>query len=60
MRFLELIVPRLPAGGLLVADNLISHADDLAQFRRRAESDPRLAAVIVPIGRGELLAAKID
>ncbi len=60
VRFLELIVPRLPAGGLLVADNLISHADDLAQFRRRAESDPRLAAVIVPIGRGELLAAKID
>ena len=60
VRFLELIVPRLPAGGLLVADNLISHADDLAQFRRRAESDPRLAAVIVPIGGGELLAAKID
>ncbi len=60
VRFLELIVPRLPAGGLLVADNLISHADNLAQFRRRAESDPRLAAVIVPIGRGELLAAKID
>jgi predicted O-methyltransferase YrrM len=57
--FLELIVPLLPPGGLLIADNLTSHADDLAEFRRRAESDPRLSAVVVPIGRGELVAAKI-
>jgi len=57
--FLELIVPLLPAGGLLVADNLTSHAADLAEFRRRAESDPRLSAIVVPIGRGELIAAKI-
>jgi len=57
--FLELIVPLLPPGGLLVADNLTSHADDLAEFRRWAESDPRLSAVVVPIGRGELIAAKI-
>ena len=60
LRFLELIVPLLPVGGLLVADNLISHAEDLAQFRQRAESDPRLSAIVVPIGRGELLAARID
>ena len=57
--FLELIVPLLPPGGLLIADNLTSHADDLAEFRRRAESDPRLSAVVAPIGRGELIAAKI-
>ena len=57
--FLELIVPLLPPGGLLVADNLTSHADDLAEFRRRAESDPRLSTVVVPIGRGELIAARI-
>src|SRR3990170_5217466 len=57
--FLELIVPLLPPGGLLVADNLTSHAEDLAEFRRRAESDPRLSAVVVPIGRGELLGARI-
>jgi caffeoyl-CoA O-methyltransferase len=58
-RFLELIVPLLPAGGLLVADNLISAAADLAEFRRQAESDLRLSAVVVPIGRGELIAARI-
>ncbi len=60
LRFLELIVPLLPTGGLLVADNLTSHAEDLAQFRQRAESHPHLSAIVVPIGRGELLAAKID
>lgn len=60
LRFLELIVPLLPVGGLLVADNLISHAEALSQFRQRCESHPRLSAVVVPIGRGELLAAKID
>lgn len=60
VRFLELTVPLLSVGGLLVADNLISHAQELAQFRRRAESDPHLSTVVVPIGRGELLAARID
>jgi predicted O-methyltransferase YrrM len=57
--FYELAVPLLPTGGLLVADNLTSHADELAPFRERVLSDPRVSAVVVPIGRGELLAAKI-
>ncbi len=60
IRFFDFIVPLLPVGGLLVADNLTSHAEDLAAFRQRAESDPRLSAIVVPIGRGELLAAKIE
>jgi predicted O-methyltransferase YrrM len=59
VRFLDLVVPLLPLGGVLVADNLISAAEELADFRQRAECDPRLSAVMVPIGRGELLAAKI-
>jgi predicted O-methyltransferase YrrM len=60
IRFLDLIMPLLRVGGLLVADNLTSHAEALAEFRQRAESDPRLSAVVVPIGRGELLATKIE
>ena len=57
--YLELIVPLLPVGGLLVADNLISHAEELADFRERAESHPDLSAMVIPVGRGELLAVKI-
>ncbi len=57
--FLDLITPLLPAGGVLVADNLLSHPDDLAAFRQRALADPRLAGLVVPIGRGELVAVRL-
>lgn len=60
LAYLGLIVPLLPPGGILVADNLTSHAEELAEFRRQAESDPHLSTVLASIGRGELLAAKID
>lgn len=58
LAFYELLVPRMNPGAVLVADNLISHELDLAEFRKRALSDERLSAVIVPIGRGELLAVR--
>lgn len=58
--YLELIVPLLSQGGVLVADNLLSHADQLSEFKERATSDPSLSAVVVPVGRGELLAVKIS
>jgi caffeoyl-CoA O-methyltransferase len=57
--FYELIVPLMNPGAVLVADNLTSHELDLAEFRERALSDERLSAVIVPIGRGELLAVRV-
>lgn len=59
LAFFELIVPLLPPGGVLVADNLLSHAGDLAPFRDRALAHQELSAVVVPIGRGELLAVKL-
>ena len=51
----ELVVPRLVPGGLLVADNLISHAQALGPFRRRALADERVDAVVAPVGKGLLL-----
>lgn len=56
--FLEPLVRLLRSGGLLVADNLLSHAEDLAGFREAAESHPDLECVLVPIPRGELLCRK--
>lgn len=55
---LESIVQALRPGGLLVADNLTSHAEELAAFRERALGHPELTGLVVPIGRGELLAVK--
>jgi len=55
---LEPLVEALRPGGVLVADNLMSHAEDLAPFRRAAESHPELECVLVPVPRGELLCRK--
>lgn len=56
--YLDMVVPLLSPGGVLVADNLLSHEEDLAPFRDRALADARLSGLVVPIGRGELLAVK--
>ncbi len=54
----EAVAPKLVRGGLLVADNVISHRADLEPFVCRALQDPRVDAVVVPLGRGELLARR--
>jgi predicted O-methyltransferase YrrM len=51
----EAVVPNLVVGGLLVADNAISHREALQPMLHRAMSDPRTDAVVVPIGRGQLV-----
>jgi caffeoyl-CoA O-methyltransferase len=55
----ELIVPRLVSGGLLVADNVISHSETLGCVVDRANRDQRVDSVVVPIGKGELLCRKV-
>jgi len=52
------VVPKLVTGGLLVADNAISHRSVLERFLDRALGDTSVDAVIVPIGRGELVCRK--
>ena len=52
-------IEALRPGGLLVADNLTSHEADLAGFRDAALGDGRLVGLVVPIGRGELVAARL-
>ena len=55
----ELVVPRLVPGGLLAADNVISHAETLQPVVDRALGDSRVDALVVPIGKGVLLCRKI-
>ena len=54
----EAIVPRLMPGALLVADNAISRQVDLQPMIDAALSDPRVDALVVPIGTGELVCRK--
>jgi caffeoyl-CoA O-methyltransferase len=55
----EKIVPNIVKGGLLVADNVISHKEELEEMIKRALDDKRVDALVVPIGRGELICRKI-
>jgi predicted O-methyltransferase YrrM len=42
--------------GLLVVDNVLSHPDEVAEFRGLVERDAGLWSVVVPTGKGMLLA----
>jgi predicted O-methyltransferase YrrM len=39
-------------GALIVADNVLSHADTLAAYSQARQADPALASVTVPLDRG--------
>jgi len=57
--YLELLVPQLVPGGLLIADNVVSHRAELAEYLARVKAHPELVAVTVPIGKGEEIAVKV-
>jgi caffeoyl-CoA O-methyltransferase len=54
----EIIIPNLRPGGVMLADNVISHQADLVGFVDRALSDTRVNSVVVPIGKGLLMSRK--
>jgi predicted O-methyltransferase YrrM len=60
LTYLELAVPRLVTGGLLVADNVVSHAGELGDYLGRVKRHPELFSVTVPIGKGEEISLKIS
>jgi predicted O-methyltransferase YrrM len=57
--YLDLALPRLAPGGLLVADNVVSHADELREYLERVKSHPDLFSVTVPVGKGEEISFKL-
>ena len=59
LAYLELVVPKLVARGLLVADNVVSHAGELRDYLARVKSHPALHSVTVPIGNGEEISLKL-
>jgi predicted O-methyltransferase YrrM len=48
----------LAVGGLLVVDNVLSHADEVAEFRALVAGEQRVRHALVPIGAGVLLVVK--
>lgn len=50
----------LEPGALVIADNVISHADTLGAYVRARQSDPGLESVTVPLDRGLELSAILE
>ena len=44
--------PLLEPGGLVVADNVLSHADTLGAYSAARQADPTLSSLTVPLDRG--------
>lgn len=54
----DAVVPRLVPGGILIADNAINHRETLRPMLEAALADARVDALILPIGKGELVCRK--
>jgi len=51
-RLFALARTKLEPGGLVVADNVLSHAETLAAYSDARQADPTLSSVTVPLDRG--------
>jgi predicted O-methyltransferase YrrM len=51
-RLFELARDKVEPGGLVVADNVLSHADTLAAYSKARQSDTTIESVTVPLDRG--------
>lgn len=58
-QFFDLTFPKLKVGGLIVADNVVSHDSVLKPYVDYVRNNPQTQSVLVPIGRGEELTLKI-
>lgn len=54
----ELVCPKLVPGGLLIADNVISHRQYLTKFLSLVEENPDIDHIILPVGKGLLVCRK--
>jgi caffeoyl-CoA O-methyltransferase len=50
--YFELGRPKIEPGGLVVADNVLSHEETLGAYSRARQADPGLVSVTVPLDRG--------
>ena len=51
-QYFELGRPKIEPGGLVVADNVLSHEKTLGAYSRARQADPDLVSMTVPLDRG--------
>ena len=52
------LIRSLRTGGMLAVDNVISHADEVADLRALVQADPSITEAVAPTGAGLLLAVR--
>jgi predicted O-methyltransferase YrrM len=57
--FFDAVYQRLVKGSVVVADNAISHQDELEDYISYVENHPNLESSLVPIGRGLEISVKL-
>ena len=55
---LKLLLPKLTSGALVLADNVISHPDQIAGYLAAIEAVPEFDHMVVPVGKGLSIAFK--
>jgi predicted O-methyltransferase YrrM len=58
MRWWPDLLRTLDAPGVIVVDNVISHADEVKEFRALVDAEPAVTSALVPVGAGTLLIAR--
>lgn len=53
------ILRSLRLGGVLIVDNAISHADQIAKFKRLIDHSTDFESVLTPIGNGQIVAERV-
>ena len=59
LRCWKALAGKLVPGALVLADNAISHREEMADFLEAVAADPAFDSVVVPIGLGVLLARRV-
>lgn len=49
---------RLNPGGIIVADNMLSHVEDMQEYKKTVESDPQFENYIEDVGTGLMVSIK--
>jgi predicted O-methyltransferase YrrM len=58
--YFDLVRPKLEPGALVVADNVLSHPEELARYVAARHADPTVVSVTVPLDRGLELTAVLS
>ncbi len=58
--YFDAVYKRLGVGAMVVADNVVSHEDELLDYVTYVQNHPKLESVTVPVGRGLEITVRIS